>query len=185
MSAATTDGGEGPRLALAVDADGFEQICSAYLTEYLDKILLACDGLDDRQVWSRDSEHSNSIGNLLLHLCGNLSLWIRVTLGGRAFVRDRPAEFAARETASAEELKDRLSVVVDDCHSIVAGLESSDLRARFTVQGYPVSGLGVLLHAVEHMSYHTGQIVLMAKAERDRSGEQFEFYPHLREDSKE
>ena len=151
----------------------------ACLTEYLDKIRLACAGLDDSQIWSRATEHSNSIGNLMLHLCGNLSLWIRATLGARAFERDRAAEFAARGTASGGELMRQLIDVVEDCLEVIGDLDAAALGRQHTVQGYEVNGLAVLLHAVEHMSYHAGQIVLMAKAARDRDGERLEFYPHL------
>jgi len=69
--------------------------------------------------------------------------------------------------------------VVRECRQIVTSLDDQALDATHTVQGYSVSGLGILLHAVEHMSYHTGQIVMMAKAIRDRSGDRLEFYPHL------
>ncbi len=168
-----------PRLALAAGTSELRAQCSAYLTEYLDKMRLACDGLDYDQFWARASPHANSIANLLLHLEGNLSMWLGVVLGGRDFARDRPAEFAADRTAGGEELFRRLEAVVRDCQSILAGLGAEDLGREHVVQGYTVNGLGAMLHAVEHMGYHTGQIVLLAKTARDRAGERLEFYPHL------
>ncbi len=172
----------GPRLALESDSDSLVRLSEAYLSEYLDKIRLACEGLGDEQLWDRPSAHSNSIGNLVLHLCGNLSLWLRATLGGRHYVRDRAREFSANGGVSGEEMMSELEEVVRDCREIVAALDSEALSRAHEVQGYRVSGIGVLLHAVEHMSYHTGQIVMMAKAIHDRSGERLEFYPHLRKE---
>lgn len=168
-----------PHLALRAGTADLGPQCSAYLSEYLDKMGLACADFDDDQIWARASAHANSIGNLLLHLGGNLSLWIGVTLGDRDFVRDRPAEFAADRTDSGEELFARLEEVVADCQTIIAGLDADALSRQHIVQGYAVSGLGALLHAVEHMGYHTGQVVLLAKGIRDRRGERLEFYPQL------
>lgn len=172
-------GSAGPRLALEAGGLDLRAQCSAYLGEYLDKMTLACEGLGYDDLWARPSPHANSIANLLLHLAGNLSMWIGVVLGGRDFVRDRPAEFAADRTADGEELFDRLAAVVADCRTILGDLDGPALERRHVVQGYEVTGLGAMLHAVEHMGYHTGQVVLLAKAARDRRGDRLEFYPHL------
>jgi uncharacterized damage-inducible protein DinB len=154
-------------------------LAERYLTEYLDKIELAIAGLDEEQVWARSGEGTNSIGNLMLHLCGNLSLWVRAGLGKRRYIRDRAAEFAADRICSKDELLDRLRQVVEDSREIIASLEVGGLENALEVQGYDTDGRGVLFHAVEHMSYHTGQIVLLAKQALASTGG-LEFYPHHR-----
>lgn len=169
----------GPRLALENGSESLRALSAEYLTEYLDKIRLACEGLSDEQVWTRSTPHANSIGNLILHLCGNLSLWIRASLGGRPFIRDRAAEFSASMSLESEELFRQLEEVVFDCRKIIEGLDADFQARQHTIQGYTVSGSGALFHAVEHMSYHTGQIILIAKEMRDRTGDRLEFYPHL------
>ena len=168
-----------PRLALGAGAAGVTGLASNYLTEYLDKIRIAIGPLDDEQIWRRSGVRSNSIGNLMLHLAGNLSLWVRASLGGRDFVRDRAAEFAARGGSSGEELLDQLGRVVEDCRLVISGLTEADLSRQDEIQGYRVDGLGALIHAVEHMSYHTGQIVLLAKQAMTETGGDLDFYPHL------
>ena len=40
--------------------------------EYPTKIRLAVENLDETVIWKRPNEESNSIGNLLLHLAGNV-----------------------------------------------------------------------------------------------------------------
>ena len=171
---------ETPRLALQAGAGlPLSELAAGYLTEYLDKIELAVAGLDEAQIWARTGERTNSIANLLLHLCGNLSLWVRASLGNRRYVRDRAAEFAADRICSKAELLDSLRLVVTDSCKVLSLMDADRLGKRLEVQGYETDGRGVVLHAVEHMSYHTGQIVLLAKQALPQGGE-LEFYPHHR-----
>ncbi len=155
------------------------KLSARYLEEYMEKIRRAVDTLDYDQLWWRPASDSNSVGNLLLHLAGNLSLWIRASLGGDAFVRDRSAEFAANRSHDADELLERLSGVVARCREILEGLDGEALDREVEVQGYHCDVLGVIFHAVEHMGYHTGQILFIAKQLRG-GGHGIEFYPQHR-----
>jgi uncharacterized damage-inducible protein DinB len=102
-------------------------------------------------------------------------------LGGQPFERRRAAEFAAREGDSKDDLMRRLSGVVDDVRAVLGALDAEALAAPRHVQGYDTDGLGVVLHVVEHMSYHTGQIVAATK-QLLGSAAAIEFYPqHKRE----
>ena len=58
-------------------------------------------GITDEQVWWRPNESSNSIGNLILHLNGNVIQWLVASFNGREDTRDRPAEFAGVEKIAA------------------------------------------------------------------------------------
>jgi len=139
--------------------------------DYLFKISRALAVLNDRQVWHRPNAASNSIGNLLLHLAGNLRQWIVSGVGGVTDMRERDLEFAAREALTKEELLRRLAEVVDDANKVLAKLEDeiaatgSDqpLQNLILPQGYPQMTLDAVFHAVEHFSYHTGQVILLAK----------------------
>ena len=147
--------------------------------EYLRRIEHCAALLSPGQFWWRANPKCNSIANLLLHLCGNLSQWVLEGLGGRAYERHRREEFAAREGEPGAALATRLQGVVAECIEVVRGLSDGELRAEHTIQGTTRSGFGVLLHAVEHMAYHTGQIIHITK---ELVGEQadIEFYPHLK-----
>lgn len=168
-----------PRLALRSGPGlTFPGLAAAYLREYLDKIRLAVGRLDDDALWWRPAPGTNSAGNLVIHLTGNLSLWILQGIGGEPYERDRAGEFAAERAGTRDEVLGALSEVVERCVAVVADLEDGDLTARFGVQGYDLDVRAALFHAVEHMSYHTGQIVWIAKQHLARSGaEGFEFYP--------
>jgi uncharacterized damage-inducible protein DinB len=142
---------------------GFRDESRRLLDGYFERICAATRELDAGQLWWRPHEGVNSIANLLLHLEGNLSQWVLEGLGGEPFERHRDAEFAAREGASGEVLRQRLGAVVARCQRAVAALDDERLGASLRIQGYEVTGLGALYHAVEHASYHTGQIVALAK----------------------
>jgi len=146
--------------------------------EYLSKIARCVALLDEERVWQRPGPGCNSVGNLLLHLEGNLSQWVLAGLGGEPFERHRSAEFAAAGGRDGTALLERLRAVVDRCVAVAWALDDEVLAEEHEVQGYRKSGFGVLLHAVEHMSYHTGQIVLLTKQMVD-PGTEIEFYPHL------
>ena len=165
--------------------DPLIDLAGRYLAEYLDKIERSTARLDDEAIWSRANERSNSIANLLLHLCGNLSQWVLAGLLGESVERRRGAEFAARpgriNGASRGELLGALAEVVERCRAGIVRLEPAELARRRRIQGYEVDGHRALFHAVEHMSYHTGQIVLLAKQLLPPSVE-LEFYPQHRDE---
>jgi uncharacterized damage-inducible protein DinB len=149
------------------------------LDEYLRKIETCVKPLSATEVWWRPNPKCNSVGNLLLHLSGNLSQWILAGLGGAAFERRRREEFATADGGDGRELLGRLREVVRACRGVVQGLTEEDLGRIFVIQGITRTGFGVLLHAVEHMAYHTGQIVHIAKElVGDRA--EIDFYPHLK-----
>ncbi len=162
----------GSALALVVEAHRL-------FGQYLDKIERSAGLLTTEQAWWRPNPACNTVGNLILHLCGNLSQWVLAGLGGQGFERRRREEFAAAGGVETAELLRRLREVVAGCRAVVERLSEADLERTLVIQGYTHTGFGALLHTVEHMSYHTGQIVATAK---QILGEQagIEFYPDLR-----
>jgi uncharacterized damage-inducible protein DinB len=160
MSAATPPSGAGHDIGAEMIA-----LSRGFMREYLKKIRLSVAVLDERSVWARTNEASNSIGNLLLHLAGNVRQWIVSAVGGAPDVRDRASEFAQRTPLPAADLLERLERTLDDADRVLASLTMDDLHARRTIQGQEVSVLEAIYHVVEHFSMHTGQIILLAKAE--------------------
>lgn len=150
-----------------------------YFQQYLGRIRDCVALLSDEQVWWRPNEACNSIGNLLLHLRGNLSQWVLAGLGGQAYERRRSEEFSARQGAPKGELVARLEEVVRSVREAISSLDGAALQRPRHVQGYDTDGIGILFHAVEHMSYHTGQIVAAAK-QLTGPAAGIEFYPQHR-----
>jgi uncharacterized damage-inducible protein DinB len=148
----------------------FPELSAALLQEYADKIQIGLGRLDEEQVWWRPNGDCNSAGNLVLHICGNLSLWVLKGLGDIDYERHRAAEFGARNSRSKAELLADLHETVERCREV---LENVDLTRRLSLQGYDVDGLAALYHTVEHTSQHTGQILYIVK----QLAPGFEFYP--------
>ena len=132
-------------------------------TEYPTKIRLAVQALPPAAVWWRPNAGSNSIGNLLLHLAGNVRQWVVSGVGGDRDDRDRASEFARRDGLTADELLATLNASVAAADAVLAGLTAGDLGARRTIQGRDVTVFEAVFHVVEHFSMHTGQIILLAK----------------------
>jgi len=136
---------------------------SLLVGDYLPKIERCVTLLTDEQIWWRANPASNSIGNLLLHLSGNVRQWIVVGLGGAVDTRDRDAEFAQREVMPQHELLTRLRDTLREADQTLANFDHERLLDQFTIQGLEVSALAGIMHVVEHFSMHTGQIILLAK----------------------
>ena len=151
----------------------FVEQSRAYLTsDYLPKIRISVDALSEDDVWWQPNSTSNSIGNLLLHLAGNLRQWIVSGLGSASDERQRHIEFAPDRKARAKELMDGLSRTVADADAVLANLDLSILQDQLVIQGQSETGREALYHAVEHFSMHTGQIIYIAKL---RSGRDLAF----------
>lgn len=133
-------------------------------TEYPSKIRLATASLSHDDVWRRANDQSNSIGNLILHLAGNVRQWIVSGIGGAPESRDRAGEFAATDGPDITELLDLLESAVGDAGKVIASLEPTDLPRHCTIQSRETTVMAAIYHVVEHFSMHTGQIVMLAKS---------------------
>lgn len=147
--------------------------------DYPVKISGALAELTDEQIWWRPNEASNSIGNLILHLSGNVRQWLIAGVGGATDTRNRSGEFAERSQLNKDELLARLQTTLNEVDAVLAKLETelaneeTPLQREITPQGFSQAVLDSIFHAVEHFSYHTGQIVFIAKL---LAGERIRFY---------
>jgi uncharacterized damage-inducible protein DinB len=161
--------------------DRFAELGAEYLGDLLDRIERSVTGLTEAQIWWRANPATNSIGNLLLHLQGNLSQWVLAALGGQDYERHRSQEFAARGTATKAALLAGLRAVVTGCQPVIRGLAPAELARFREIQGGRSDGFDTVLHVVEHMSYHTGQIIHIAKELLGPEGG-LDFYPQHRDE---
>lgn len=132
-------------------------------TVYVPKIKHCLDQLDDAQIWWRPNPQSNSIGNLILHLSGNVRQWILTGLGGLKDTRVRDAEFAQREVIAKDQLIKLLSSTMAEVDETLRALDPETLLEKRTIQGAEVDVLEAVFHVTEHFSMHTGQIILLTK----------------------
>jgi uncharacterized damage-inducible protein DinB len=151
--------------------------CSAERLRLSSGRVESCLGkLNEEQIWARGSAHENAIGNLVLHLCGNVRQWIISGVGGAPDVRQRDGEFAARGGVPVSELVERLRATVDEAAAVLERVTAERLMEPLTIQGYHATGMAAIYHVVEHFSGHTGQIIFATKM---LTGDDLGFYRHL------
>lgn len=124
--------------------------------------------LNEEQLWWRPNEASNSIGNLLLHLNGNVGQWIVANFNHTEDCRNRPIEFAERGPMPVAGLVARLASTLEEAGATLARLTEDELLATYEIQGFTVTGLYAVFHCVEHFASHYGQIAYITKALENR-----------------
>ena len=131
--------------------------------EYPIKLRHCINALPPDAVWARPHPESNSVGNLLVHLTGNVTEWILGGVGGQKISRYRAGEFEQTDGADGTTLLDNLEAVLGKADAVLAALTEKDLARSVVIQERDTNVLGAVYHVVEHFAMHTGQIVLMTK----------------------
>lgn len=133
--------------------------------------------LDSDQVWARGHENENAVGNLVLHLCGNVRQWIIAGVGSKPDIRARDREFAARGDVEPAELAERLKLTVEEAAAVIGGVSAARLAEHVTIQKYDITVLEAIAHVVEHFAQHAGQIMFVTKM---LTGQDLGYYRHLK-----
>lgn len=146
------------------------------LNQYWPRMRACVESLTDEQIWWRPNDASNSAGNLLLHLNGNVRQWLVASFSGHEDKRDRPAEFSSPEQLPGSALVRQLDETLQQASAVLSRLTEADLLRRYEIQGYNVTGLDAVYQVVEHFGLHHGQILYITKMLR---GEDLGFYRQL------
>lgn len=141
--------------------------------EYLPKIRRCVDAIAEEDLWWRPNPESNSIGNLLLHLAGNVRQWVICGVGGEPDRRERQAEFDAGSGLGRGDLVELLEGTLGEADRVLASVGPEVLPERRRIQGREVTVFDAIYHAVEHFGMHTGQIIYITKL---RTGRNLGFY---------
>lgn len=137
------------------------------MDEGLRMIELALKKVDDSELWQKPNSQLNSIGNLILHLCGNIVQYIHSGIGDQADVRKRDVEFDTHHEIRKSQLLAMLNQTIAEAKEFVETTKLENYLKVRKIQGFELSGIGAVLHAVEHLSYHTGQIAFWVKYLKD------------------
>ncbi len=119
--------------------------------------------LNEEQIWYAHNPSVNSIGNLILHLCGNVNQWIGSGIGKIPDHRKRDEEFRKGQKIDKKTLIFLLEELRKVTDKALEKLTTLDLEEKLIVQGFSEKPTGVIVHVIEHFSYHTGQIAQMTK----------------------
>jgi hypothetical protein len=142
----------------------------AYLAESREQLSKAtgvirhCLGqLNHERLQWRPTESMNGIGNLVLHLCGNVSQWIISGVGGEPDLRDRPQEFSERGPFRAKDLLRQLDEVTERADAVLRAVPPRQLLDHRRVQGFETTGLSAIFDSVAHFKGHTQEIVFLTR----------------------
>ena len=141
----------------------FLEFSAKKLRQLSSQIQVCLEKLNDDQIWLRAGDNSNAVGNLCLHLAGNVRQWIMHGVAGQPDLRHRDGEFAARGQVSTPELWQRLNAAVQEACAILEQTPGADLTRIIRPQNYDVTMLEGIYHVVEHFAQHTGQILYATK----------------------
>ena len=131
--------------------------------DYLPKIERCLEKLTDEQIWWRANEESNSIGNLILHLCGNARQWIICGVGSQPDKRNRDSEFEQRDVIARNDLVTLLRSTLAEVRTTLQAVDPATVLEHRKIQGNDVEILEAIFHVTEHFSMHAGQIFLLTK----------------------
>lgn len=123
--------------------------------------------LSEEEFWRKPNRNSNSVGNLVLHLTGNIKQYINTGIGGEEDIRQRDEEFDEANKVKKDIAVSRLKEVLLSAKTIVDKLSMEVLSEQRKVQGFEESVLSIIIHVIEHMSYHVGQITYYTKLIKD------------------
>ena len=154
----------------------FLKLSAQKLRQLNERILVCLEKLTQDQIWLRGGENENAVGNLCLHLAGNVRQWIGYGVAGQEDLRVRDLEFSARGGRSTAELRVLLAETVEPAAVVIERLKPEALMFETRIQNYDVTVLSAIYHVVEHFAQHTGQILFATKA---LTGEDLGFYAHL------
>jgi uncharacterized damage-inducible protein DinB len=158
----------------------FLKFSAEKLAQLRDRIHDCVGRLSDDQIWMRQTQNENSIGNLVLHLAGNVRQWIGHGVGGRVDDRQRDTEFAARGGLDKAALLARLDDSVNGAVAIIAAVTPDQMTRQVVIQKYTVTIMEAIYHVIEHFAGHTGQILFATKL---LTGEDLGYYRHLSQPS--
>lgn len=125
--------------------------------------------LDDELIWKPVNSNTPPIGNLILHLCGNARQWILSGLGGLPDNRKRDEEFVIQKNIRKSDLIFLLENMKMNIKQVVKDMDDSKLTQKLVIQGFNETGFSILVHVIEHFSYHTGQITTLTKIHTNQS----------------
>src|SRR6266404_1607120 len=135
-------------------------------TYHMPRLIKCLNLLPETDIWWRPNSTSNSVGNLVLHLSGNVRQWIISSLGGAPDVRERDKEFRELGPIPRRVLVAGLEKTVAEAGRVLGRLTARDLARERVIQGFRVTGFKAIFHVAEHFAYHAGQIILVTKLRR-------------------
>jgi uncharacterized damage-inducible protein DinB len=142
----------------------FLETSVAKLRQFTERIAVCLGKLNADQIWYRANENSNAVGNLVLHLAGNVRQWAVSGLGGKQDIRVRDLEFSTMGGLAPAELTSLIRTTIEEAAAVISALSTEQLTHVYEIQTRKVSGVEAIMNMVQHFAEHTGQIIFATKS---------------------
>lgn len=133
------------------------------IDESLSRIIQCLNTLSHTEIWDSANPNTNAIGNLVLHLEGNIRQYIISGVGGTEDTRKRSSEFKKTHSHTRQQLSEHITHTLTQANTTVQKLTYNQLSEDVTIQGFAHTRLSAIIHVIEHLSYHVGQITYYTK----------------------
>ena len=104
------------------------------------------DDITEDELWLKPNESLNSIANLMLQLCGNITQYIISSLGEADDIRNRDLEFTTSKSGTKSEILKKLEETVNEAKRVIFDASINQLLEVRSVQGFSFSGVGCYPH---------------------------------------
>ncbi|MDA8692578.1 DUF1572 domain-containing protein [Saprospiraceae bacterium] len=137
------------------------------IEEGCQRIKQCCESLTEKELWHQANENTNSIANLIMHLSGNVRQYIISGIGSEKDMRERDLEFSNIKRKEIDVIVSELIKTVRQSSEVIHKLNLDELIESRKVQGFDETVLSIIIHVIEHFSYHVGQITYYTKATKN------------------
>ena len=141
----------------------FKKQVISRMEENTSRILKCLDKKSENDLWIRPNRSSNSSGTILVHVCGNIRQYIMSAIGGIEDTRDRDIEFETKSGFNRAEMAEKVTATLNEAMKIIGNMDAASMLKVYSVQGFKLTGMGIVTHVLEHYSYHAGQVIFWTK----------------------
>lgn len=113
---------------------------------------------NESNIWKIENGISNCAGNLILHLNGNIQLFIGTILGNTGYVRNRDLEFSDKNISQEKLMEDTMETK-KMVEMVLSNLPDSDAEKIYPSDKFEGKTTAfALMYFLAHFNYHLGQI---------------------------
>ena len=156
-----------PNFKETIHNEIIKEVRRRLLEESVPRLKKCLAQLSEAEIWYRPNEETVSAGNLVIHLCGNVRQWLLSGIGKAPDHRKRDDEFTEKGPIPTDKLIADLDIVMQEVEVLLGNLAPEVLIEKHRVQGFDETGIGILMHVVEHFSYHVGQVTYYVKSTKN------------------
>lgn len=131
-----------------------------HFQDFLEKVKLLSADLSEDEFWTNPYPYGNSIGNLALHLTGNLNYYMGTQLAATGYERNRPREFNESERYPKAEVLAALEAATALTVQVLKAQSPEDWATPYSAVGVDDvhDRISIFLRCVAHFNHHVGHM---------------------------